>query len=102
MEFIRKDQYFNDFPCIYWFCCFKRNTGNFGSVIFQDFSTTINSKSTSFPVNLEPLGQTTTDTALISEIMFNPYSPDTLNYEFIELFNSSGTPEDISLYRFEY
>ncbi|HON07843.1 MAG TPA: lamin tail domain-containing protein, partial [Verrucomicrobiota bacterium] len=74
--------------------------GSSASLIFQDFSTTINSKSISLPVNLEPLGQTTRRTPLvISEVMFNPYSPDTLNYEFVELFNSSGTPMDISSYR---
>lgn len=76
--------------------------GSSASVIFQDFSTTINSQLIFLPRNIEPLGQTTRRTPLvISEVMYNPYSPDALNYEFIELFNSSGTPIDISSYRLE-
>jgi hypothetical protein len=51
----------------------------------------------------EPLGQSSRRTSLvISEIMYNPADrPDGKNLEFIELFNSLSTPEDISGWRLD-
>ena len=51
----------------------------------------------------EPLGQSSRLTSLvISEIMYHPSArADGKNLEFIELFNSLSTPEDISGYRLD-
>src|ERR1041385_1837861 len=51
----------------------------------------------------EPLGQSSRLTSLvISEIMYHPLARvDGKNLEFIELFNSLSTPEDISGYRLD-
>ncbi|HKQ40028.1 MAG TPA: lamin tail domain-containing protein [Verrucomicrobiae bacterium] len=51
----------------------------------------------------EPLGQSSRRTSLvISEIMYNPLDrPDHINLEFVELFNSLSTPEDISGWRLD-
>jgi hypothetical protein len=51
----------------------------------------------------EPLGQSSRRTSLvISEIMYNPLDRlDGRNLEFVELFNSLSTPEDISGWRLD-
>jgi hypothetical protein len=55
------------------------------------------------PVAFEPLGQSSRRTSLvISEIMYNPLDrADGRNLEFVELFNSLSTPEDISGWRLD-
>ena len=57
----------------------------------------------SAPLPVEPLGQSSRRTSLvISEIMYNPADrADGRNVEFVELFNSLGTPEDISGWRLD-
>lgn len=70
------------------------------SAVVKDFSTVLKSRLVSQPNWFEPLGQTTRRTPLVfSEIMYNPYSPGAASYEFVELYNSSPTPEDISGYK---
>ena len=72
------------------------------SATFKDFSTVVKPLALSEPPGFEPLGQCSRRTPLvISEVMYNPFSPGVADYEFIEIYNSSATPEDISNYRLD-
>ncbi|MGC8830599.1 MAG: lamin tail domain-containing protein [Verrucomicrobiia bacterium] len=70
------------------------------AAVLKDFSTVAKSRLVPQPTYSEPLGQTTRRTPLVfSEIMYNPYSPGAASYEFVELYNSSPTPEEIGGYK---
>ncbi len=82
------------------FAISSANQGTQAVAVFRDLSTIIKPHPAILPPRFEPLGQTTRRTGLvISEIMYNPFSPGPANYEFVELFNSAGTPEEIGSYR---
>lgn len=69
---------------------------------FKDFSSVVQPLTFAEPMPFEPLGQCSRRTPLvISEVMYNPFSPGAANYEFIEIYNSAPTPEDISNYRLD-
>ncbi len=69
--------------------------------VFRDFALLPTAPAAALPeFNVEPLGQASRRTPLvISEIMYNPFVPGSNDLEFVELYNSAGTPEDLSGYR---
>lgn len=84
------------------FAVSSRAQGVSSKAVFENFSTVIPKKPATVIKPIEPLAQATRRTPIVvSEIMYNPYSPGAANYEFIELFNSSSTPEDLSNYRLD-
>ena len=80
---------------------------------FRQFSEVTQAALESAPPSLEPLGQSTRKTGVtFSEIMYHPGAhagfpgvdpgqPFTNRLEFIELFNTQGTPEDLGGYRID-
>lgn len=72
------------------------------SASFKNYSTVIKPLTFAEPIVFEPLSQCSRRTPLvISEVMYNPFSPGVADYEFIEIYNSSATPEDISNYQLD-
>lgn len=74
---------------------------NVYTVAFRDFSDASGAQEMTGSLPVEPLSQSSRLTSLvISEIMYHPLeSADGRKLEFIEIFNTLGTPEDISGYR---
>lgn len=71
---------------------------------FRDLGTPAGSTVAPDNRNVEPLGQSSRKTSLvISEIMYHPANVAGLtnSLEFVELFNTLGTPEDLSGYRLD-
>ena len=85
------------------FATSSHNTNQTTTAAFRDFANVTSAGVISGPLPAEPLGQSSRRTSLvISEIMFNPLDrADGKNLEFVELFNSLGTPEDISGWRLD-
>lgn len=84
------------------FAVSSHNTNQTTTAAFRDLAP-VTSVAADVRRRTEPLGQSSRRTSLvISEIMFNPLDrPDGKNLEFVELFNSLSTPEDISGYRLD-
>ncbi len=80
----------------------SHNTNQATTAAFRDLSPASGSATAIVPP-VEPLGQSSRRTSLvISEVMYNPQDrPDAINLEFVELFNSLSTPEDISGWRLD-
>ncbi len=85
------------------FAASSHNTSQTTTAAFRDFSNVTSATALTAPLAREPLGQSSRRTSLvISEIMYNPADrADGRNVEFVELFNSLGTPEDISGWRLD-
>jgi hypothetical protein len=83
------------------FAVASHNTDQTTTAAFRDFSPVSNTPGTSALAVVEPPGQSSRLTSLvISEIMYHPAErSDGKQLEFIELFNTLGTPEEISGYR---
>ena len=85
------------------FAASSHNTSQTTTAAFRDFSNVTSPSALTGPLPREPLGQSSRRTSLvISEIMYNPADrADGRNVEFVELFNSLATPEDISGWRLD-
>ncbi len=85
------------------FAASSHNTNQTTMAAFRDYANVTTAGVNAAPLPIEPLGQSSRRTSLvISEIMFNPLDrADGKNLEFVELFNSLGTPEDISGWRLD-
>src|SRR5439155_18687732 len=99
-------------PSVYFgFAVSSHNASQTATAAFRGLSAVLNPSPYMPAPGLEPLGQSSRKTSLvISEIMYHPPNTrDVMNtnsqgfitnsLEYIELFNSLGTPEDISGFR---
>ena len=84
------------------FAVSSHNTNQTTTAAFRDLSSA-SGVASRIVLPAEPLGQSSRRTSLvISEIMYNPLDRgDGINLEFVELFNSLSTPEDISGWRLD-
>jgi len=85
------------------FAVSSHKTNQTTTAAFRDLSAVTSTATNVMPPAIEPLGQSSRRTSLvISEIMYNPLDrPDGRNVEFVELFNSLSTSEDISGWRLD-
>ncbi|MCI0746497.1 MAG: lamin tail domain-containing protein [Verrucomicrobia subdivision 3 bacterium] len=85
------------------FAASSHNTNETITAAFRDFSNVTSTSIRNAPLPAEPLGQSSRRTSLvISEIMYNPRDrADGRNLEFVELFNSLGTPQNLSGWRLD-
>ncbi len=85
------------------FAVSSHNTNQTATAAFRDFANVTTATDSTAPLPVESLGQCSRRTSLvISEIMYNPLDrPDGKNLEFVELFNSLSTAEDLSGWRLD-